>query len=513
MENIHVLKMVDICKSFNCIQANKNINLEIRAGEVLGLLGENGAGKTTLMNILYGLYNPDSGSILINGVPVKIRSPRDSSRFGIGMIHQHFMLVQNHTVTENLILGHESAAFFNPHKKLVQEIEKLNELYGLKVDPHKKVWELSAGEQQKVEIMKAVFQNADLLIMDEPTSVLTPGEVSELFGIINKMKEDNHSVILISHKLDEIMKICDRVTVLRKGSTVGEASINDVDKKKLARMMVGRDVVFSFSRKKMKPGRKVLEVKNLTVRNDRGLDAVKNISFTIHKNEILGIAGVSGNGQQELAEALTGLKKPVSGKILLGDNDITGMKADAISSRGISHIPEERIKYGIVPNLVIFENSILKQHGTEKFSSRLFMNYKKIREYTGKLLEKYQVVSRGISQKIKDLSGGNIQKLIIGREIEAKPSVLVAAHPTYGLDVGATEYVRNQLLKTREEGGAVLLVSEDLDELFELCDRIAVIFNGRFTGILDHENADTANIGMLMSGADAGDKHNRETSE
>ena len=506
MKRIKILEMRGICKSFDNVYANKDINLSVSSGEVLGLLGENGAGKTTLMNILYGLYKPDSGSILINGEPVKIRSPRDSAREGIGMIHQHFMLVQNHTVIENLALGYKDLPFFFPEKKMRSIVSELSGLYGLKIDPDKKVWELSAGEQQKIEILKALSGNADLLIMDEPTSVLTPQEASDLFSVIRKMKDEGHAVILISHKLDEILDICDRVAVLRKGEVVGEADIAKVDKKQLARMMIGRDVVFSFSKKDISPGRDVLTVEGLEVYGDRGLKAVNGVSFSVRENEIFGIAGVSGNGQQELAEAITGLRKSHSGKIELNGEQITNKGAASINSSGISHVPEERIKFGAVPNLAVLENSVLKKHRHGLFSRWFFLDYGKVKNHAEMIVERYQVSTPGVKVPVKNLSGGNIQKLIIGREIESGPHILVASHPTYGLDIGATEYVRNQLLDRREKGGAVLLISEDLEELFELCDRIAVIFKGEFMDVLDADHADLENIGLLMTGSSRGEK-------
>ena len=501
MHRIETLEMKGISKSFHGFYANKNINLKISTGEVLGLLGENGAGKTTLMNILYGLYKPDEGEIFINGNAVKIKSPKDSMGSGIGMIHQHFMLVQNHTVSENIALGFEDVPFFFPIKYIRNKIMKISRQYGMDVDPDKMIWQLSAGEQQKVEILKALFLEADLLIMDEPTSVLTPQESEDLFDIIRRMADEGHSIILISHKLDEIVGICNRVSVLRKGGTVGEAFVKDVDKKELARMMVGRDVLFDFEKKPLPQGKKVLDVENLVVLGDRGNKAVNSLSFKVYRNEIFGIAGVSGNGQRELVEAITGLRKSHSGDIFLEDDSITNANARVVNTRGITHVPEERIKFGIVPNLFIYENAILKKHHSSPFSRLFFLDYDMIKEHTENIVEKFNIAAPSINVPVKSLSGGNIQKLIIGREIESKPALLVASHPTYGLDIGATEYIRKQILNRREEGGGVLLVSEDLEELFEICDRIAVIFKGEFMGVLSAGDSNIKDIGLMMTGS------------
>ena len=501
MHRIETLEMKGISKSFHGFYANKNINLKIKSGEVLGLLGENGAGKTTLMNILYGLYKPDAGNIFVNGESVRIKSPKDSMGSGIGMIHQHFMLVQNHTVAENIALGFRDVPFFFPKKYIREKISRISKQYGMEVDPDKKIWQLSAGEQQKVEILKALFLEADLLIMDEPTSVLTPQESDDLFAIIRKMTEEGHSIILISHKLDEIMSICNRVSVLRKGETVGEAFVKDIDKKELARMMVGREVFLTFDKKPMPQGEKVLEVNDLVVHGDRGNKAVNNLSFSVYRNEVFGIAGVSGNGQRELVEAITGLRKASSGEIMLEDDSITNESARVVNTRGITHVPEERIKFGIVPNLFIYENAILKKHHSSPFSRLMFLDYDLIKEHTENIVEKFNIAAPSINVPVKSLSGGNIQKLIIGREIESKPALLVASHPTYGLDIGATEYIRKQILNRREEGGGVLLVSEDLEELFEICDRIAVIFKGEFMGVLSAGDSNIRDIGLMMTGS------------
>ena len=499
--------MVDISKSFHGNPANDHINLSVQSGEILGLLGENGAGKTTLVNILYGLYQPDSGDIRINGRSVKIRSPLESIQQGIGMVHQHFMLIQNHTAIENIALGYKATPFLFPQKKINDSILHFSKKFNFDIDLQKKVWQLSAGEQQRIEIIKALFNGADLLILDEPTSVLTPQEIKDLFEILNKMKKEGHLIILISHKLDEIMALCDRVTVLSKGRIVGHAETGDVDKKTLARMMIGRDVIFDIEKEEIAKSKEVLTVQNLTVTGDKGHLMVKDISFNVYKNEIFGIAGVSGNGQRELVESITGLRKSDQGSVHINGHDITNVSPRLAYDSGISHVPEERIKFGIAPGLYLYENAILKQHHLRKYTNNMFMTYKNIKDHARKLVDKFKVMTPSIQVQTKNLSGGNIQKLILGREISESPALLVASHPTYGLDVGATEYLRKQLLELCKSGGAVLLVSEDLEEIFELCDRIAVIFQGQFMGILDAKDPRLCDIGLMMTGSTRIDSH------
>jgi len=500
MKKIETLEMINISKSFHGVRANDNISLKISSGEILGLLGENGAGKTTLMNILYGIYKPEAGEIRINGHQVSIDSPKASIEHGIGMVHQHFMLIQNHTVIENIALGYSRSPTLFPGKKIRQRIVSFSEKFNFNIDPDKKIWQLSAGEQQRVEIIKALVNGAGLLILDEPTSVLTPQETRDFFEILEKMRDDGQMIILISHKLDEIKRLCDRVTVLRKGRVEGHADTERMDKRSLARMMIGRDIVFSFSREKMPRIETVLDVADVIVDGDKGYPVVNGVSFQIFRNEIFGVAGVSGNGQRELVEAITGLRTVKNGRIRINDIDITNQSPRKIHNNGVSHVPEERLRFGIAPNLFLYENAILKQHHQKKFSRRAFLAYGRIKAHTQQLIKDFQVATPSINVQTKNLSGGNIQKLILGREISDKPDLLVASHPTYGLDVGATEYLRNQLLKRRSDGGAVLLVSEDLDEIFELCDRIAVIFQGQFMGILESDDPRGADIGLMMAG-------------
>jgi simple sugar transport system ATP-binding protein len=501
MKKIDRLEMKAICKSFHGIPANQDINLLVESGEIVGLLGENGAGKTTLMNILYGLYQPDSGQIKINDKDVRINNPVESINLGIGMVHQHFMLVQNHSVIENIALGYKDTPFFFPKIKIREKVELFSKKFDFHIDPHKKIWQLSAGEQQRVEIIKALLNGADLLILDEPTSVLTPNEIKELISILREMKAKGHMIIFISHKLDEIMEICDRVIVLQKGKIVGSADTEDTDKKSLARMMVGRDIVFNTLKEKLKKGKKILSVESINVLGDKGLPALKNISFDLFKNEIFGIAGVSGNGQRELAEAITGIRTVSSGKIKVNGRDITNKSARHIYDSGVSHVPEERIRFGIAPGLSLYDNAILKQHHLKKFSNRFFLQYSQVKNHTKNIVTDFKISTHSINNQTRNLSGGNIQKLILGREISDNPELLVASHPTYGLDVGATEFLRNHLLELRKQGSTVLLFSEDLEEIFELCDRVAVIFDGDFMAILDSDDDRLCDIGLMMAGS------------
>ncbi|MEJ2642332.1 MAG: ATP-binding cassette domain-containing protein, partial [Desulfosarcinaceae bacterium] len=420
------------------------------------------------------------------------------------------------SVVENVALGYKHTPLLFPRKKLVRLIREFSSRFNFAIDPHKKIWELSAGEQQRVEITKALLNGADLLILDEPTSVLTPQESADLFGMLAQMKSQGHSVILISHKLDEILTHCDRVTVLQKGRIVGHADTDEVNKKDLARIMIGREVIFNLSREAVSreaisreaisreaAGRqeRILGVEGVSILGDKGLPAVTGIDFDVYRNEIFGIAGVSGNGQRELVEAITGLRKVQAGRITIDATDITNQSPRCIYDSGVSHVPEERIKFGIAPGLCLYDNAILKQQHLSRYSRRSFLAYRRIKHHARQLIQDFKVLAPDINVRTKNLSGGNIQKLILGREISEHPSLLVASHPTYGLDVGATEYLRRQLLQRRREGGAVLLVSEDLEEIFELCDRVAVMFQGEFMGVLSPEDPRTKDIGLMMAGS------------
>ena len=502
MHKLKKLEMKNISKLFQGFPANQDINLYVKSGEILGLLGENGAGKTTLMNILYGLYQPDVGKIMVNDKKVRISSPLESIQCGIGMVHQHFMLIQNHSVIENIALGYKGTPFFFPKVKIEKKVVKFSKKFNFSIEPSKMIWQLSAGEQQRVEIIKALLNGADLLILDEPTSVLTPVEIKELFQILKKMTNLGHMVIIISHKLDEIMEICDRVVVLQKGRVVGSANTKKTDKKFLARMMIGRDVLFNMNKQAIVKGRQVLKVEHVEVPGDTGSRAaVHDISFDIFENEIFGVAGVSGNGQKELAEAITGIRHISSGHVFVKDLEITNNSPRHINDAGISHVPEERIRFGIAPGLLLYDNAILKQQHLKKYSNHCFLDYCEIKTHAESIVETYKVSAPSINIPTKNLSGGNIQKLILGREISEHPPLLVASHPTYGLDIGATEYLRQQLLDIRTKGGAVLLFSEDLEEIFALCDRIAVMYQGEFTGILNANDERLSEIGLMMAGS------------
>ncbi len=495
-----LVKMVNIVKRFPGVLANDHVNFELRPGEVHALLGENGAGKTTLMNILYGIYHPDGGEIYVKGRRVEIRSPRDAMSLGIGMVHQHFMLVDRHTVAENIALGY-ARSLLNPLKEIKEKLREFAEKYGLKVDPDAYIWQLSAGEQQRVEIIKALYHGADILILDEPTSVLTPQETKELFKIIKRMRDEGKGIIFITHKLDEVFEVADRVTVMRRGKVVGTLKASETTKEELARMMVGREVLFRLEKEPVERGKPVLEVENLHALNDRGLPAVRGVSFRIHEGEIFGIAGVAGNGQRELAEVIVGLRKATAGRILIDGVDVTNKSPRFIASRGVAHIPEERLRHGIVPNLSVAENLILKDYYKEPYRRGLLLDHSKVVEDAERLINKFDIVTPSPLTPAKLLSGGNIQRLICARELHKEPRLIVAAHPTYGLDVGATEYIRKILLEQRKRGAAVLLISEDLEEVLQLSDRVGVMFNGEIVGIVRPEKVAIEEIGLMMAGA------------
>ncbi len=491
-----------IVKTFPGVVANDGVELTVERGEIHCLLGENGAGKTTLMRILYGLYQPDEGTIALNGKIVTISSPRKALEYRIGMVHQHFHLVPTLTVEENIILGlNEGPNLLLHSRKTRARIRALAEEFGLEVDPQAKVWQLSVGQQQRVEILKALYRDADVLIMDEPTSVLTPQEVNGLFGTLRSLVDAGLTIVFITHKLDEVMQISDRVSVLRKGTIVGTVHTAETDKRTLARLMVGREVVFRVEKPLVDRGEIVLSVKDLHATNDRGLKALNGVTFDLHASEILGVAGVSGNGQHELSEVLTGLRRATHGEAVLQAQDLTSCSAREIADLGVAHVPTERIRVGTVPSMTIRENLLLKRYRQAPFSRWGFLNDTAAKDHAEEAMQEYSISAPHDGVAAKLLSGGNIQRLVLARELCGDPALIIAAHPTYGLDVGATEQVRETLLKQRSDGAAILLISEDLDEILQLSDRILVLFEGEIMGVLPADDADPNEIGLLMAGS------------
>jgi ABC-type uncharacterized transport system ATPase subunit len=496
-----VVEMRGITKRFPGIVANDNINLVVKKGEIHALLGENGAGKSTLMNILFGLYQPDEGEILINEKPVQISNPNVANELGIGMVHQHFMLVEPFTVTENIILGNEPKAGFQIDiRKAVKEVEALSQRYGLLVDPLAKIEEISVGMQQRVEILKTLYRGADILIFDEPTAVLTPQEIQELIEIMHNLVKEGKTIILITHKLKEIMAVCDTVTIIRRGRVIDSLPVSATNPDELAAKMVGREVNFRVEKKPGQPKDVILSVDKVTVQGNRGVNALNSISLQVKAGEILGIAGVDGNGQSELIEVLTGLRKVQEGKILLNGKEITNQTPRVISEAGLSHIPEDRHKRGLVLDFSMSENMVLETYFHPEFNKNGFLDYKAIDKHAAKLIQEFDVRTPSIHTPARALSGGNQQKAIIAREVNKDPDLLIAAQPTRGLDVGAIEYIHKRLVEQRDKGKAVLLISLELDEIMNLSDRIAVIYEGQIVGIVDPKETNEQELGLMMSG-------------
>lgn len=497
-------EMRGIVKRFPGVLANDHVDFSCQAGEVHALLGENGAGKSTLMNVLAGLYRPDDGEIVVGGEPVIFRSPQEAIAHGIGMVHQHFMLVAPHTVAENMVLGLDRPRFFLNLAQVEEQVAALAEQYGLNVNPRAKIWELSVGEQQRVEVMKMLFRGTKILILDEPTAVLTPQEVEALFRTLHDMTERGHTIVFISHKLDEVVAIANRVTVLRRGKvTAGGVSAKGATKAQLAKLMVGREVLFRVEKKDSQPGEAVLAVENLRAENDRGLPALRGISLQVRSGEILGIAGVAGNGQRELAEVLTGLRRASGGSMMFGTKAL-GPSTDWLEmGKQLAHIPEDRAVFGSVPGLSIAENFILKCFQRPPIASGLAINTKAVRQNAVRLVTEYKIATPSVETPARMLSGGNLQKMILARETSGSPSLMIAVHPTRGLDVGATEAVHKLLIDQRDAGAAILLISEDLDELLSLSDRLAVIFEGQIVGEAPIKDANIQAIGLMMAGTKA----------
>lgn len=497
------VEMLGITKKFKKNIANDNVDFRLRKGSIHGLLGENGAGKTTLMNVLYGLYKPEEGVVKINGKEEVIDSPTKAMSLGIGMVHQHFMLVRNFSVLENVMLGTKSRRGpLLDKKRIAAELTAVSKKYKLEVDIDAKIWQLSVGEQQRVEILSAVYQGAEILILDEPTAVLTPQESEELFDILRIMRDNGKSIILITHKLDEILSIVDEVTVLRDGKFVGNLMMsNEVTKETLTQMMVGREILFEFMNEELKPsGETLLSLCGICANNNKDVPALKNLNLEIKSGEILGLAGVDGNGQKELAEVMTGLRKCTAGEILFEGENIANLKPAKYIEKKIAHIPEDRLVTGVAGDLSIKNNLIIKNYNSKKFAKRWIINYVKVNNHAMDVMQEFKIKATSRNELVKDLSGGNQQKVVLARELHGKPKVLIASHPTRGLDIGASEYVRGELLHQRNKGVGVLLVSADLEEILQLSDRIAVIYDGQIMGILPR-GADVHEIGKLMLGS------------
>ena len=496
-----VLEMRGIRKVFPGVVANDNVTLDVRRGEVHALLGENGAGKSTLMNIVYGLYHPDGGEILLQGKRVTFASARDAIQAGIGMVHQHFMLIPVMTVAENIVLGVEPRShFLLDERGAERRVRELSARFGLAVDPAALVSEITVGQQQRVEILKALYRGADVLILDEPTAVLTPQEANELFAIVNSLKEDGKSIIFISHKLNEVLEIADRITVLRRGQTIETVPREGATEQSLAKAMVGRDVLLRVDKAPAHPGEVMLSVEDLHVVDERGIEKVRGVSFDVHAGEVVGIAGVDGNGQSELIDAITGLAKIESGKVRVAGQEVQGVGARGMLDAGVGHIPEDRQRRGLVLEFSIAENVALHDYGEPPDSRWGWLFPRRLTERAGRLIREFDVRGGGPLTPAGGLSGGNQQKVVVGREIERDPKVLVAAQPTRGLDVGAIEYLHRRIITERDEGRAVLLLSLELEEILSLSDRILVIYEGQIVGEHSGEVSEDE-IGLEMLGA------------
>ncbi|MEJ2709660.1 MAG: ABC transporter ATP-binding protein [Anaerolineales bacterium] len=496
------LEMRNISKRFPGVLANDHVQLEVQAGEIHALLGENGAGKSTLMQILYGLYQRDEGEILIKGQPVSIHSPSDAIAQGIGMIHQDFMLIPRFSVVENVVMGLNEAGS-GPLLDLYQAAQRLaglSEQYGLQVDPWARVEQLSVGVQQRVEILKLLYRQAKLLILDEPTAVLTPQEIDSLMKVLRSLAEKDHAVIFITHKLHEVIAVANQVTILRDGRVISTLETRETNSHELARMMVGREIVFRVDKPPFQPGKSMLKIEGLHVQDERGYTQLKNINLEIRAGEIVGLAGVDGNGQSELAEALMNLRKITSGRVQVDGTDVTYLSPASHRAAGMGYIPADRRNVGSVGALSIADNAILGDHMHFTSAGGLFWNEQRLKKNAEQLVERFDVRTSGINLEAGKLSGGNLQKVVLGREMMREPRVLIVEQPTRGLDVGATEFVRSQLLAARERGLAMLLISAELEEILTLSDRIATIYKGEIMGILPAEKAKTEQIGLMMAG-------------
>lgn len=504
MENNYIIEMLNITKEFPGIRANDNITLQLKKGEIHALLGENGAGKSTLMSILFGLYQPTSGVIKKNGKEVKINTPNDANDLNIGMVHQHFKLVECFSVLDNIILGVEpSKGLFLEKKGAREKVLQLSDKYGLKVDPDALISDITVGMQQRTEILKMLYRDNEVLIFDEPTAVLTPQEITELMKIMKNLAKEGKSILFITHKLNEIMEVADRCTILQKGRYIGTVDIDKTNREELSRMMVGRNVNFSVEKEPAKPGETVLKVEHMTVPSKaHDNNAVKDISFNVRRGEIVCIAGIDGNGQSEFVQGLTGLEKITSGKLIFNGRDIAKASIRDRSKCGMSHIPEDRHKHGLVLDYSLEQNMVLQRYWQPEFQKGGFIKSKAVREYSDRLIEEYDVRSgQGSITIARSMSGGNQQKAIIAREIDKDPDLLVAVQPTRGLDVGAIEFIHKQLVAQRDQGKAVLLVSLELDEVMDVSDRILVMYEGEIVGQLDPKKITVEELGLYMAGA------------
>lgn len=502
----YAIQMLGITKAFPGILANDNITLEVKKNEVHALLGENGAGKSTLMSVLFGAYNADSGKILINGKEENIKNPNVATELGIGMVHQHFKLVHNYTVTENIVLGREPRNAFGvlKLKDAEEKVAALSSQYGLSVDPKAKIEDITVGQQQRVEILKTLYSDSDIIIFDEPTAVLTPQEIDELMEIIRKLKQEGKTILLITHKLKEIKAVADRCSVLRRGKYIGTVDVDKVTEQELADMMVGRAVKFEIDKEPAVPGDVMLSVRNLNVKDGNGIQKIKDLSIDVRSGEIVGIAGVDGNGQSELLQGLCGLLPVESGEIILDGENITDLTIRERIEKGLGHIPEDRHKHGIVGDFSLSENIALKDYYTDRYVGKYGMlNAQAMDKTADELIEQFDVrAGQGHSTKAGSLSGGNQQKVIVAREISLSPKVLMIAQPTRGLDVGAIEYIRKRIIAERDKGRAILLVSFELDEIMNLCDRIATISKGQIVGIFNSGEVTEREIGLMMASSE-----------
>ena len=500
-----ILELSNINKSFGHVHANKDINLTINKGTIHGIIGENGAGKSTLMSIVYGLYQADSGHIKVSGKEINLKSPRDSIENGIGMVHQHFMLVENFTVLENIVLGFEGELIFGKNlKKAKKDLKNLCDTYNLNVDLDSIISDLSVGFRQRVEILKSLYRGAEVFILDEPTGVLTPQEVDELFKILRSLKEEGKTIVLITHKLNEIMDLTSEVSVMRQGEVVGHTKTENTNREKLAEMMVGRSVLLRINKSKTQRGDVAFRVENLTVKDDLDVTRVKNVNLEIHAGEILGLAGVTGNGQTELLEALSGIRKVESGEIFLNGEKISDnsdlLNPRELKEKGLAHIPEDRQRMGLVTDFKAYENLIFGYHDQEPYSKSAIMKENNILDYSKRVMEEYDVRPRSPHLMTSNFSGGNQQKLILSRELNENPKVLLIGQPTRGVDIGAIEFIHQRLIDMRDKGAAILLVSVELEEVLSLSDRIIVMFDGNIVGERVNKDVTDRELGLLMAG-------------